>query len=63
MDNNLSESLENAVYLSNLRDILKDTFEIKIDIFLKEWILKELPIVGSLSISRLFSDKYFSITN
>lgn len=48
MDKNLSESFKNTVSLSNLEEIAKEITEITIDSFLKEGVLKELPIMGSL---------------
>ena len=48
MVNNLSESFKNTISLDNLGEIAKETAEVTIDTFLKDGILKELPIVGSL---------------
>lgn len=48
MNKNLSESFKNTVSLSNLEEIAKEITEVTIDSFLKEGILKELPIMGSL---------------
>jgi hypothetical protein len=48
MVNNLSESFKNTISLSNLGEIAKETAEVTMDTFLKEGVLKELPIVGSL---------------
>lgn len=48
MVNNLSDSFKNTISLSNLGDIAKETAEVTIDTFLKEGVLKELPIVGSI---------------
>lgn len=48
MDKNLSESFKNTISLSNLGEIAKEIAEVTTDSFLKEGVLKELPIVGSL---------------
>jgi hypothetical protein len=48
MDNQLSESFIKTISSSNLGDIAKETAEITVDSFLKEGVLKEFPIVGSL---------------
>jgi hypothetical protein len=48
MVNNLSDSFKNTISLSNLGELAKETAEVTMDTFLKEGVLKELPIVGSL---------------